>query len=612
MVKFGTGKSSKKSINISKGLLYVFFSLYLIYFGVMLTGFVDTIQTQNPGILPVYISYLPFLCYIGALFLGIMFILFVRNATIQKSRETKSRKSKGGSLYRRALFLIIFIFAFVPLLSPIIDNGTNNHYFSIYNSDWNGGSSFKQTIEDQGYEVLSVQSSLSAINRIDKNVLLVLFGPNQFYDPIFEIPFFINFFANGSHTNSLLLLHDHGSTYQLLWQIFIANLLNFDPANIFPVTIFPDGILRDNASCLENALGEGDSSFPIITDLDSSHPTTSGVSQVILSEATAAAGGQLLLESLFGWDVVGQASYASFVDKNGNEKYDYNATTKDFTDSIDLTFLAPVLAQFFDQNETELLEQFLHFPLGSDAFIPAVFLAKELTDSRVFVSSDASMFSNDLIDRPEYDNKQFAINIIKWLTYSGIDNPEDWVVVFDEAHIRPEYSRDLSSAGIYGFILQYVIHLSTNPITAWIYPLWAFYVLRKYLPRKDKEEEEKKKIEKEEEKEEKEKFRTSSFFAQKINWYKEKNRYDKALVLLFRRMERKLNAQLSGMKMTTKNVIDLVIAKESGGKVNRQKIRRLTKLMDKMLTIKAGKSKVKSPQEFEDLFLEMSWAMKNI
>ena len=77
-------------------------------------------------------------------------------------------------------------------------------------------------------------------------------------------------------------------------------------------------------------------------------------------------------------------------------------------------------------------------------------------------------------------------------------------------------------------------------------------------------------------------------------------------------MERKLNAQLGGMKMTTKNVIDLVIAKESGGKVNRQKIRRLTRLMDRMLIIKAGKSKVRSPQEFENLFLEMSWAMKNI
>ena len=37
--------------------------------------------------------------------------------------------------------------------------------------------------------------------------------------------------------------------------------------------------------------------------------------------------------------------------------------------------------------------------------------------------------------------------------------------------------------------------------------------------------------------------------------------------------------------------------------------------MDRMLAIKAGKgkgSKVKTPEEFEDLFHEMSWIMKNI
>ncbi|MFX1275479.1 MAG: hypothetical protein ACFFBP_11150 [Promethearchaeota archaeon] len=613
MAKLGTGKSSLLSVNISKGLLFLFFSIYLVIFGVIISGFINTFLYDNPGLIPVNVlSYIPFVCYIGALFLGLMFIFFLRNVTVQKSRETRSRKAKTGSLYRRALFLIIFIFAFVPLLSTAIDSGENDHYFSIYNPDWNGGSDFKAAIEEQGYEVMSVQSSLSAINRLDKSVCLVLFGTNQFYDPIFEIPFFIDFLGNEDHKNSLLICHDHGSTYLLLYEILLASFRNIlsDPnPEIFPLAIFADGLLRDNASCLDNGAGLVDPTYPIV-QITESHPTTTGIYEVILSQATAAVGGKFLYEAL-GWDVIGETTpFYSWVDKNGDKQFKtLPNSTVPADDYIDLSYLGPVLGALFGgEFDTSFLER---FPLGGGGFDPVVFLAKELSNNRIFLTSDASMFANHLMRETDYDNKQFGINIINWLTYNGIDNPNDWIIVFDEAHIRPEYSRDLSSAGIFGFIMQYIIHLSTNPITAWIYPLWAFYTLRKYLPKKDKDEE-KKKIEEAEEKEEQEKFRTSSFFAQKIEWYKEKNRYEKALTLLFRRMERKLNAQLGGMKITTKNVIDLVVAKESGGKVNRQKIRRLTKLMDRMLVIKAGKSRVKSPQEFENLFLEMSWAMKNI
>jgi hypothetical protein len=151
--------------------------------------------------------------------------------------------------------------------------------------------------------------------------------------------------------------------------------------------------------------------------------------------------------------------------------------------------------------------------------------------------------------------------------------------------------------------------LSTNPITAWIYPLLAIYSLKKYLPKKDKKEE-KKKAQEQEKKEERERFRTSSFFAEKIEWYREKNRYGKALTLLYRRLERILNALLRGRKITTQNVLDLVIAKEP--KITKLKIRRITKFMDTIIAIKEGKSKVKNEQDFENLYFEMEWVVNNI
>ncbi|MHA1763699.1 MAG: hypothetical protein ACTSYC_08070, partial [Promethearchaeota archaeon] len=217
-------------------------------------------------------------------------------------------------------------------------------------------------------------------------------------------------------------------------------------------------------------------------------------------------------------------------------------------------------------------------------------------------------FSNELICEPGYDNLQFGLNIIDWLTRGK--NKEDWIVVFDEAHIRPEYSRDLSSAGIFGFVVKYVIHLSTNPITAWIYPILALYSLRKYIPKRSIEEERKKSLQEKKREEEKQRFRTSSFFAEKINWYRENRRYEKALTLLFRRVERKLNALLGDEKITIKNVINMIMEKEPF--ITKSKINRISRFLEKMLTIKSGGKRIKNEKEFEDLFFEMNWVFNNI
>jgi len=580
MVK--SGKASKKSINISKGIIFTFFTIYFIIFGIIISEFSVSFQKISPEDFPVFITYMPLLCYIGALFCGIGFLIFIRNATAQKSRQTQSRKKiKSGSIYKQALFIIIFIFAFIPILSPIIDQGKNTQHFSVYNDRWNGCSDLKQIIEDEGYEVMTVQSSLSATERLDKSILLILMGPNQFYDPIFEVPYFINFF-NG--TNSLFICHDHGSTSTLLWEIMIASI--FAPEIQVPVTIFPNGILRDNLSY------DTTPEFPVIQSFNS-HPTTETpnlINNVILSRSSCAVGGEFI--TFFGWDPIGATTDYGFIDKNDNKKYDEGI------DDLNLGFMS-IIDLGFPFPDT--------FSLGG--YSQQVFLAKDLGNQRIFVSADASLFNNELINEGGYDNEEFAINIIEWLTYendpSDERTKEDWVIVFDEAHIRPEISRDLTSAGIYGFIMQYIVHLSTNPITSWIYPLLAYYTLRRYLPKKDKKEEERKIAEEEEKKEERARFRTSSFFAQKIEEFKDKSKYGEALKLLYRRLERKLHSQMKGQKITTRNVVDFVIAKDPS--TTKLKIKRLTKFMDTIISIKDGKHKVRDEEDFEEIFFEMNY-----
>jgi len=576
------GKQNGKNVPFSKGLIIGFFTIFLIIYGVFLSRFIEDYPMYNMGdYLPIFMNYIPLVCYIGAVFLGFALIIFIRNTTVQKSREIQSRKkSKTGSAYKEALFLVIFIFTFIPLFGPIFDQGKNDQNFSIYNEAWNGASDFRTALIDEDYEVMTIQSSLSATERLDKSILLVLLGPNLFYNPIFEIPYFMDFFDNTTR-NSLFICHDHGSTSTLLWEIFIASALDPHLQGAIPVTIFANGILRDNGSYHLEASPD----FPVIRSF-SAHPTALGISDVILSEASAVVGGPFL--SFFGWDLVGSSTEYGYVDKNDDKMYNFD------DDYVDLSLIGGLLPGFPSK-----------WPLGG--YSQGVFMAKDSITSRVFVSADASLFNNELISEPGYDNLQFGLNIINWLTYG--EPKDDWIIVFDEAHIRPELSRDMTSAGIFGFITQYIIHLSTNPITAWIYPLLAIYSLKKYLPKKD-EKSEKKKADEQDKKEEREKFRTSSFFAEKIGWYREKGRYGKALTLLYRRLERKLNALLRGRKITTQNVIDLVISKEP--KTTKIKIRRIAKFMDSIIAIKEGKSKVKNEQEFENLYFEMEWVVNNL
>ncbi|GAH05866.1 unnamed protein product, partial [marine sediment metagenome] len=140
--------------------------------------------------------------------------------------------------------------------------------------------------------------------------------------------------------------------------------------------------------------------FPVIRDFDSSLPTTSGITQVILSEATAAVGGEFI--DFFGWNVVGKTTRYGYVDINGDQMFSYKE------DSFDFSSIASILG-------------FKNTNISFGTTKQPVFLAKETGSGRVFVSADASLFNNELINHPLYDNRQFGINIINWLTYGGVN-----------------------------------------------------------------------------------------------------------------------------------------------------------------------------------------------
>jgi hypothetical protein len=189
------------------------------------------------------------------------------------------------------------------------------------------------------------------------------------------------------------------------------------------------------------------------------------------------------------------------------------------------------------------------------------------------------------------------------------------IIVFDEAHIRPSSGfTDFSSAGSFGFLHSYVNWLSTNPLISFFYPIFALRSLNSWLPKEKK----KKKIQlkdllEAERRKELLQFRTSSFFAKKINWYRVNKKYRQALQLLYRRVERKLRKLIGDDSATLTVDRILQIIKESKGSfISKDQLQRLEEFFTRMERLRNNKDDIKDERDFEDMFLEMRWIADNI
>ena len=107
-------------------------------------------------------------------------------------------------------------------------------------------------------------------------------------------------------------------------------------------------------------------------------------------------------------------------------------------------------------------------------------------------------------------------------------------------------------------------------------------------------------------------FRSSSFFAQKINWYRQHNKFRQALIQLYRRLERKVNRLLGDAPDRSVKAIMAAIDRERGKYLSKDNYRRIQTFFEKMVSLKANKSDIKNEQEFENLFMEMSWVSDHV
>ncbi|MBN2152842.1 MAG: hypothetical protein JW839_15430 [Candidatus Lokiarchaeota archaeon] len=544
--------------------------------------------------------------------------------------------------FKKPLFLLIFIVAWTPLIIPLfsVDDSVHKEY-SAWNYGDSGTSEFRQAIEDAGWtNTLSSVGSYSLLSRIDEPFVLVIMGPNRFYNLVSDIPFLIKFVRSGG---SLLVAHEQGTTEWLFLNMFIASAIEGaateEVPELFPMTFFMDGILRDNYSYYKA------NDFPVI-DSPNIVPdeVTAGVSKLVLNRAS----GLMLeggMEAIFNWNVLATSTNPySWVDRNDDGRY---SRDDDYFDPYALG--VPMI--LFEPLKMLGVSFPAGLPQGGMA-IPVV-ASTELggNSSRVVVTADASMFSNQLIDHPDYDNMQFSINCIDWLSRGN----KSMMVVFDESHLRPVAIQDTSAAAVYGTVLDYVGFMSSNWLLAPFYPFIALKLLRRWLPKSDEQkrklqerkrrrEERRAKRHQRREKTQRQRvgrvifekaavgeakaaskgakgkqrktlaeqrmerkmqgmLKKSTFFAQKLAWYLEQPDFNRALELLYNRVKRLAGKKL-GEQADDRAIISAIM--ERNPQVEQRRLETFFRLMRRVTARKgSGRQRITRAENLEKIYYEL-------
>ncbi|MFX0099146.1 MAG: hypothetical protein ACFFCS_06150 [Candidatus Hodarchaeota archaeon] len=558
--------------------------------------------------------------------------------------KVKGPRKSLQQIFSKPLFLLIFILAWLPVVSPLFVQDENVYKeFSAWNAEPDGTDQFRSMIEDNGYtNIQSCITSYSLLSRIEEPFVLIVLGPNRFYNPVVDLPSAMRLMGNNG---SMLIAHDHGTTNYLMWWMYLASVPIFqagEATSTFPFMLFTDGTLRDNASYhMEN-------SFPVIENFDV-HPTTTGVSKLVLNHASG-------LFPLIGWTSIGFSSPAySWMDMPESDYPEGNGYYEESVDYYKLNYdsILNALGIFLDWfNIDDLMDTVIgqdDFPIGNVSLselldteiplgglpLPVVSVSEFGNGSRVMCTSDASMFTNQLINLPGYDNAQFAINAINWLAKGNKSTP----IIFDEAHLSIPGQQDMSAPAIYGQYLDYVGWLSSNWFIAPFYPFFALSSIKKWMPKSEeqKRKEQLKRKRKQEKKEERLKrrmkqkrrimrkveyrkeskrkttkftqkriegvLRKSTYFVQKLNWYLEQSEYNRALELLFNRVKRLIGKTL-GEGATTDDVIHTIMEKDPTH--DHKELTSFFERMERIMKKKGpGRLRIWRQEQFEKIYFEM-------
>ncbi len=416
--------------------------------------------------------------------------------------------------WKEALQIGIFILAWIPIgflagvtVFGIPPNLYDNTDFSIYNDKWNGNSNFRIQIEQDGYEALTIESTMSVITRYNGSAVLVIMGPVRDFTMDATLTIFQHLMAGGG----VIIADDFGtsnSSFLLLNEYLLGQTGYSDFLAALGVTgflSFTKGVLMDLDSYYVSPR------LPIIRDFSPSHPITAGVTELHLNNASALTP----------------------------------------TCALGATGIAWTTPRAWSENDTETAtptpdpyEYAGRLPVIGALDIPSQGLGR---GGRLVAISDPSIFINEMWDQFA-GNRRLGQNLINWITDGDTDIP----IVFCEQLLAMPFA---SGEFLFGSFMGRMLWASTNILLAPIYPLMTAIGLRKYLP--DMKKPEMKSVS--------EVFmrRGQTYFSERMTYYTTEGNYARVVKMLYRKLRRSMQKKYQWTEYDKKKVWDLIQYKDS-------------------------------------------------
>ncbi|NHJ12629.1 MAG: hypothetical protein EAX95_03095 [Candidatus Thorarchaeota archaeon] len=409
--------------------------------------------------------------------------------------------------WKEAVQVILFILSWAPigLLAGTTIAGVGEVYgqdFSIYNEGWNGYSEFRTAVNESGYDVKSIQSSMSVLSRYQGSAVLVISGPVIDYSADTLLVMFQHLLAGGG----VLIADDFGTSNNslfLLNQFMQPQIGSAVPGlNFTGLLTFTKGVLLDLDSY------DKDPRLPVIRDIVP-HPITQGISELHLNWAST-----LNPTSLMGYFGVAWTTDRAWVEPNIDDP-------NPWPDEGEMAGVLPVAGA-----------------IDLSASFPGA--------GRLVALSDPSIFSNDMWDRFS-DNQRFGLNIINWLA----QGQRNYTIAFSENLLAVPWN---SPEFFFGLYLGRALWLSAIPWLAPLYPLITVMGIRKYLP--DPKKPEVKSVS--------EVFlrRGQTYFSERMIYYRTEGNYSRVVKMLYRRLRRDLTKKNRWTEFSVKKLWELMQYKD--------------------------------------------------
>jgi len=350
----------------------------------------------------------------------------------------------------KLILVLGIVFSIYPVMFGYFNLAVGSAPFSILNKGDNGLSLLRDALERKGFETKVIISSLNILRSLNETSLLIIMAPTLPFT-IEETLTILDFILRGG---SLLIVDDFSQANSLLRNLWSVITLSQEILGGKENVIFEGIYFNSTATLIDVENFYKTPTNPVITRFNDIYGILSPNVRRIVTSFPSTLSIKVRIKQNNEWISLIAAIPGS------------------------IGFLASSSKSWLETNLSSAIEGTMTpdpWEWGGVSF--SLGLVLELpTGSRLALISDPDIFSNKLVMLDDYDNMNFALDLIKWLLKN-----QKGKIFFDESHLPHAIHDPLFGLSI---IYKAITFLSYSWIVAPVIPLSIVITLLGYVPKK--------------------------------------------------------------------------------------------------------------------------------